>query len=145
MLTNNYLAHITYLFCSSNVGNHASKDVNGNYLGAFMYLYNRRAVIGTGTTAPKKTDYKLESEIEESKYKAAISSIDTINFDNEGASQTISITVTNLDAEPLHVSEIGVEGWYTSVSQKLLWAREVFDTPITISPGGVQAFSLKLF
>lgn len=145
MLTNNFLTHITYMFCSSNVGTHASRDTDGNYAGAFMYLYNRRARIGTGTTAPKKTDYKLESEIEESKYKAVVSSIDVIEFDNEGASQTISVVVTNVSTEPLQVSEIGIEGWGSSINNHLLWVRKVFDEPKIIEPGCVKTFVLRLF
>ena len=148
MLTNNYLAQITQMFCENVSDGKATKSTTGKYSNAWGSIQNKRAKIGTGTTPPKVTDYKMESEIDESKYQSSISNIKVTNFDNEGSTQCINVIVTNINGEPLTVSEIGLENWGGSVDSDnfhLLLAREVFDTPITIPPGGVQAFSLKLF
>ena len=148
MLTNNYLAQLTKMFCEDVNSEKATKSITGNYTSTWVSIQNKRAKIGTGTTPPKVTDYKIESEIDASKYQTSISNIKVTNFDNEGSTQCINVTVTNISGEPLTVSEIGLENWGGSVDSDdfhLLLAREVFDTPITIPPGGVQAFSLKLF
>ena len=146
MLTNNYLEQLTKMFCEDVSSEKATKSTTGKYTSTWRSIQNKRAKIGTGTTPPKVTDYKMESEIDASKYQASISNIKVTNFDNEGSTQCINVTVTNISGEPLTVSEIGLENWdMDGINYALLLAREVFDTPITIPPGGVQAFSLKLF
>ena len=148
MLTNNYLAQLTKMFCEDVSSEKATKSTTGKYTSTWSSMQNKGAKIGTGTTPPKVTDYKIENEIDASKYQTSISNIKVTNFDNEGSTQCINVTVTNISGEPLTVSEIGLENWGGSVDSEnfhLLLAREVFDTPITIPPGGVQAFSLKLF
>ena len=148
MLTNNYLAQLTKMFCEDVSSEKATKSTTGKYTSTWSSMQNKGAKIGTGTTPPKVTDYKIENEIDASKYQASISNIKVTNFDNEGSTQCINVTVTNISGEPLTVSEIGLENWGGSVDSEnfhLLIAREVFDTPITIPTGGVQAFSLKLF
>ena len=149
MLTNNYLAQLTRMFFEDVSSEKATKSITGNYTSTWQSLQNKGAKIGTGTTPPKVTDYKIENEIDASKYQISISNIKVTNFDNEGTTQCINVIVTNISGEPLTVSEIGLENWggsaYDDDQYHLLIAREVFDTPITIPPGGVQAFSLKLF
>ena len=149
MLTNNYLAQLTRMFCEDVSSEKATKSITGNYTSTWQSIHNKRAKIGTGTTPPKVTDYKMESEIDASKYQASMSNIQVTNFDNEGSTQCINVTVTNISGEPLTVSEIGLENWgggiYDSDQSHLLIAREVFDTPITIPPGKTKSFVLKLF
>ena len=146
MLTNNYLAQLTRMFCEDVSSEKATKSIRGQYTSTWQSMRNKIAKIGTGTTPPKVTDYKMESEIDASKYQASISNIKVTNFDNEGSTQCINVTVTNISGEPLTVSEIGLENWsdnYGNDQYHLLIAREVFDTPITISPGGGTGFQLK--
>ena len=143
MLTNNYLAQLTKMFCEDVNSEQATKSIRGNYTSTWQSIHNKKAKIGTGTTPPKVTDYKIESEIDESKYQTSISNIKVTNFDNEGSTQCINVTVTNISGEPLTVSEIGLENWGSNDQFHLLIAREVFDTPITISPGGGTGFQLK--
>ena len=143
MLTNNWRTEITYMFCGD-VSDRASKSTAGKYIGAFNRLHNKRIKIGTGTTPPKVTDYKLESEIDASKDQAPLSHINSTSNDEEASTQSINCTVTNVSDEPLTVSEIGLENWYADdTNYAFLLAREVFDTPITISPGGGTGFQLK--
>ena len=112
--------------------------------------YNRRFYIGTGATVPNQTDYKLEKAISEDKY---ISSMEIVCDTGDGSflkesGLYASGTVTNTSTEPLEVSEIGLAADTSNAKTediRYLLAREVFHTPITILPGGVQAFSLKLF
>ena len=148
MLTNNYLAQLTRMFCEDVSSEKATKSITGDYTSTWVSIQNKGVKIGTGTTPPKVTDYKIENEIDASKYQTSISNIKVTNFDNEGSTQCINVIVTNISGEPLTVSEIGLENWGGSVNNDLfhlLIAREVFDTPITIPPGGVQAFSLRIF
>ena len=147
MFTNNYLAQLTRMFCEDVSSEKATKSITGNYTSTWQSIQNKIAKIGTGTTPPKVTDYKMESEIDASKYQASMSNIKVTNFDNEGSTQCINVTVTNISGEPLTVSEIGLENWGGGINDNdqshLLIAREVFDTPITISPGGGTVFQLK--
>lgn len=145
MLTNNYLAQITKMFCENVNSEKATKSTTGNYTSSWSSVQNKGAKIGTGTTPPKVTDYKIENEIDASKYQTSISNINVTNFDNESSTQCINVIVTNISGEPLTVSEIGLENWGGNTGDQfhLLIAREVFDTPITISPGGSTGFQLK--
>ena len=145
MLTNNYLAQLTRMFCEDVSSEKATKSITGDYTSTWVSIQNKGVKIGTGTTPPKVTDYKMESEIDASKYQTSISNIKVTNFDNEGSTQCINVIVTNISGEPLTVSEIGLENWGSSNIDQyhLLIAREVFDTPITISPGGGTGFQLK--
>ena len=140
MLTNNYLAQLTRMFCEDVNSEKSIKSTSGNYTSTWQSIQNKGAKIGTGTTPPKVTDYKIENEIDASKYQTSISNIKVTNFDNEGITQCINVIVTNISGEPLTVSEIGLENWGGNASDQhhLLIAREVFDTPITISPWGYR-------
>ena len=69
MLTNNYLAQLTRMFCEDVSSEKATKSITGQYTSTWQSMQNKRAKIGTGTTPPKVTDYKMESEIDASKYQ----------------------------------------------------------------------------
>ncbi len=112
--------------------------------------YAKRFYIGTGNTPAKQSDYKMESLIDDAVY---LSNLEIVCASGDGSYESetglfVSGTVTNMSSSPLEVSEIGFSAANTNANAengRFLLAREVFDTPITISSGGVQAFSLKLF
>lgn len=115
-----------------------------------QFTYAKRFYIGTGNTPAKQSDYKMESLIDDAMY---LSNLEVVCASGDGSFESetvlsVSGTVTNMSNSPLEVSEIGFSAANTNANAengRFLLAREVFDTPITISPGGVQAFSLKLF
>lgn len=151
MLTNNWRAFIANkIFAVSS----ALKPINGTAIEGntqnYSLQYQRKICIGTGTTQASATDYKLENEIDSEKYHTNLDiSCATGSGSYEKLSGiNLSGTITNVSENPLEVTEIGMFGSQSNTSTNsntFLFAREVFDTPITISPGGVQAFSLKLF
>lgn len=115
-----------------------------------QFTYAKRFYIGTGNTPAKQSDYKMESLIDDAMY---LSNLEVVSVSGDGSFESetglsVSGTVTNMSSSPLEVSEIGFSAASNNTNEEIsrfLIAREVFDTPITISPGGVQAFSLKLF
>ena len=148
MLTNNWRMMLSKVFSKTQ----QFRTWDGNFSTSIpnSYGFNRRFYIGTGTTAPKQTDYKIETAISEDDY---ISSAEIVCDTGDGSflkesGLHVSGTITNTSTKPLEISEIGFSAATHNTNKedvRYLLAREVFDTPITISPGGVQAFSLKLF
>ena len=115
-----------------------------------QFTYAKRFYIGTGNTPAKQSDYKMESLIDDAMY---LSNLEVVCASGNGSFESetglyVSGTVTNMSSSPLEVSEIGFSAANKNTNaedSRFLLAREVFDTPITIPTGGVQAFSLKLF
>lgn len=149
MLTNNWKSMIgrTLITPTSKMKTWAGIE---NSPSSNQFTYAKRFYIGTGSTPAKQSDYKLESLIDDAMY---ISNLEVVCVSGDGSYESetglsVSGTVTNMSSSPLEVSEIGFSAASSNTNAenvRYLIAREVFDTPITISPSGVQAFSLKLF
>lgn len=100
------------------------------------YWQKAKFVIGTGSTAPKSTDYKLENEITEG-YDCGTLSKRHIQGKEKDCLNIYGM-ITNTGTVDLSFSEIGlyVNCSIESIGEKtFLIAREVYDTPITIAPG----------
>ena len=99
--------------------------------------------IGTGTTPPVPSDYKLESPITEN-YNCTPLAKRILNIDGKTVIEIYG-NITNTGSEAITVNEFG---WYcsyeTSETYRYLYAREVFNTPAVIKPGEVQAFSVRI-
>ena len=149
MLTNNWKSMIGKTLISS-VNKMKSWDGTETSLSSNQLTYSKRFYIGTGNTPAKQSDYKMESLIDDAMY---LSNLEVVCASGDGSFESetglyVSGTVTNMSNLPLKVSEIGFSAAKKNTNaenDRFLIAREVFDTPITISAGGVQAFSLKLF
>lgn len=116
-----------------------------NYL---SFKCSRLIKIGTGTTEAKQNDYKLESEIDSGKYTYNIS---LSGVTGDGSYDSISgfsvvATVTNVSEEELTINEVGLFGNSTTniSANKLMFLREVYDTPIIMEPGETKSFVLNL-
>lgn len=150
MLTNNFLSVLTTLFTNTDAYKTPARDTT-YYEGstsiiypANFYRHNASMCIGTGTTPAKRTDYKLESEISSENYTSTYNVVSTNSYDIENSSLTIQATFTNIGSEDLIVSEVGAFG--SSMSQySFMWARKVFDQPITIAVGETKSFVIDLF
>lgn len=147
MLTRNFVSLMTKECL--NIGSTPTNiDINGNNVNnTFAYLkqnnwdYNK-FVLGTGTTKPKPDDYKLESVIEEG-YKCS-TLIKRYETGSEKDMASIYGTILNTSDEPITFTEVGLIMY--GVSDKTigtLFAREVYDTPITIEPGDVAVVSVN--
>lgn len=113
--------------------------------------------IGSGSTSPTKSDYKLENWIPTSKVKFVSSRV-TQNknyLDYDEPPEFIfnySTTYKNVSSDPVTVSEIGLvvgaPNWSTASAVennkkvKFLLARNVLDNPITIQPGELYTFTM---
>lgn len=142
MLTNNWRAKLKFLLTETNG---EMLDENGSTLNYNNNFSTMKAKIGTGTTEEKATDYKLECEIS-SGYTAAININATNEYLTEGGILNVVVNVTNTSQEQLSFSELGLFGnGYSTQAGYGMFAREVFDTPITLAPGETKSFVLKLF
>ena len=149
MLTNNWKSIIGKTLTNSV---NRMKTWNGREIApsSDQLIYAKRFYIGTGNTPAKQSDYKMESLIDDAMY---LSNLEVVCASGGGSFESetglsVSGTVTNMSSSPLEVSEIGFSAATSNTNAenvRYLLAREVFDTSITIAPGGVQAFSLKLF
>lgn len=108
-------------------------------------ILNGYIVLGTGNTEPAENDYKLSGTV--------ISLTDqTTNIVargwNKDSSMEILYKVTGTPTSDATINEIGlVKNFYTSDSQSsadVLLAREVLDTPITITNGVAVELYFKL-
>lgn len=149
MLTNNWRSMIGKIIVSPQSKMKSWDGTERTSAGSTL-SYAKRFYIGTGNTPAKQSDYKIESLIDDAMY---LSNLEVVCASGDGSFESetglyVSGTVTNMSSSPLEVSEICFSAATSNTNAenvRYLLAREVFDTPITISPGGVQAFSLKLF
>lgn len=88
--------------------------------------------IGSGTTPPQPTDYKLEEQITTEGITSIVSDV--------GA--TRRITITNNSKSEITISEIGVCGYATTCY--ILTERTLLETPITISPNESGTIDYKI-
>lgn len=147
MLTNNWKSMIGKTLISSvnKMKSWAGLETNPT---SSQFTYSKRFYIGTGNTPAKQSDYKMESLIDDAMY---LSNLEVVCAHGDGSFESetglyVSGTVTNMSSSPLEVSEIGFSASGTNANEersRFLIAREVFDTPITISPGGGTGFQLK--
>ncbi len=116
------------------------------YKGIFIadYWAKSKFVLGTGTTAAKSTDYKVESEI--------TSGIDCSTLQKryiQGTDQdhiNISGVVTNSGTSAITFNEVGwyVKFYLQGTEHEAMLAREVLTEPITIEPGQSVAVNVRL-
>lgn len=148
-LGNNYAMKLdnipTYIYNKSGnyIGNtESSFGSSGNYPFAAQWSVSTFK-IGTGTTLPKSSDFKLENEIT-SGYDCGTLSKRYVQGEEKDYINIYG-NITNNSDSPITFSELG---WFvqagTSSVNTLLFAREVYDTPITIAPGESVAVNVNL-
>lgn len=91
-----------------------------------------KIAIGSGTTSPKKTDYKLENQIADA----------PASIDMTGGMATASITYKNTSSSDKTVTEVGL--LTHGMRQNWMLARELLENPVTIKAGEVKSFSITL-
>ena len=142
MLTNNWRAQIKRILTGNYGKTRAENGSSGGYYANFKVM---KVEIGTGTTPADTTDYKLESVIS-SGYTALVNPSITDNMDDIGGANVIANITNTSNSDSLTFSEIGLFGnEYSTQAEYYLFAREVFDTPVTLAPGETKSFVLKLF
>ena len=161
MLTNNFMSMLLNSNGLNIETNNKGVKMDGNTGGGSLnFGSNYNAVfgnelfpyalitVGSGTTPPKITDYDMENEIVEGVDCSALTKRKLVI--NNKTCIEIAGMITNIGETPITVNEVGLTlRDYSSRAKdynkayRYLLAREVFDTPITISPGGGTVFQLK--
>lgn len=168
MFTDNYIAFRRMAFFGGSTTYYvtdytgATKSVNWTYSGnsdfgnamhvgrSFSNLASKYngVYFGSGITAPKRSDYCLESPIETGLALTSGSIVIGYNGDGIGeASATFSANNTS-DAD-ITISEIGyfgklANGTASSNECLVLYERTVLDEPITIAPGVTKLITYKI-
>lgn len=101
--------------------------------------FKRGIVFGSGTTPPKKTDYKIENHIATG-----------LTYSNNNTSTTNNIaswvqTVQNTSDEPITITEVGLF-CYPNLGNFVcvLVTRTVLDTPVVLQPNDVKTFTITI-
>lgn len=109
--------------------------------------FNQAVFFGTGSTAPTIDDYRLAGDTVTG-YTSSHTYKDEYAEDGTFAKRTATYTITNNNAEPVTIGEIGIficAVWTTGYSSNkyiyttypYLLERTVLESPITIPAGGV--------
>lgn len=118
-------------------------DLSNGVRPSLFYIHNGGATrtlrIGTGTTEPTVSDYKLEQMID---LDAKSASLTTYRTYDSGYEIITAVFLNETDADWI-ITEVG-EFVSISTSEAILLAREVFD-PVTVKPGQTFSVSMKLF
>ena len=99
--------------------------------------------LGKGTTKPTENDYTLEDPISVSDLPITIGHVDMQTAIDKF--MIVSITVENVTAENITVSEMGLfAAAHYSGNTVLMIAREVLDSPVIIEPGVARTFTMTI-
>lgn len=90
---------------------------------------------GSGTAAPKITDYKLESWISEGLTY-------TNNSCEKGTIMILTQTVTNSSSDPITISEIVTA--FTNTYASACITRSVLQNPVTLQPNDIKTFTVTI-
>lgn len=148
MLTNNWNSILYKILTGNNApdGSAVRKDGKKTYVND---IYYKKIVIGSGNTPPKRSDTKLEAEISGDLYNSLVSNNISTDYSKANSYCQVVASVTNASDENIIINEIGLMGTdsFTNFNDEelYLYAREVFDSPITLAPGETKSFVLKLF
>ena len=136
MTNNNYTA-LTASFQSIDPIKGSYYDHSGS--NGFSFGYYKGIILGTGTTPPAYSDFRMEN------YNTGLTySNETASWSAPNVILTESAT-NNTDAD-ITVSEIGVFGTDSNSNQyynKVLYTRNVIE-PVTIKPGETKTFTVKI-
>lgn len=139
-----FLATTTYK------GKYYSQTFNNNWTYGFRSRYPTFMILGSGTTAPSKTDYHLENFIGTDVLKCTDNTYSkNDNFGNEtDEAMVCSWDFQNISENPVEVNEIGLVSVGINDAgtnyPKCLIFREVLENTVTILPNEKYTFSVQV-
>ena len=139
MITNSlreYLAYVAFRRMPYG-GQITVTNINGTQLDDYRNWYindnsKYKIALGSGTTPPKKTDYRLGNQITDAPAR----------LDMTEGMATASITYKNTTNSDIVATEIGLLD--DNEHGHWLLARELFEKPVTIKAGETKSFSITL-
>lgn len=91
--------------------------------------------LGSGSTAPAESDYALETPLSGINMLSVVNEKPTWDTQTGTVSNTVKLTVQNVNATAVTVREWGIEFRYTGYNlEHCLLYRAVLDSPVTIQP-----------
>ena len=118
-------------------------DENNTQVPYGQYQGNLRAIVlGSGSTPATIEDYKMENYITPAQLTR---SNESISLPDGTFKVVITLTVTNNNAEPITVSEVGtyMQG-YTTGYPAILLTRTVLDNPVVLNQGDSKTFTVEV-
>lgn len=116
----------------------------------YSYTENREGVViytGGGNTLPTESDYKLENPYTDVQMISLTGSTYNSTLYTVELYKTYTATLENKASVNRTISEVGLLIGLPSTSNdkvKLLMAREILDTPITLEPGATKTFTFRI-
>lgn len=98
-------------------------------------------VIGSGSTPPTTNDYCMENQI--TTVTGTVGLTKSIGDNQDYASITALLTITNTGSEDITINEIGLQ-IKTTGNWTYLVERTVLDAPVTIASGGVGQITYSI-
>lgn len=100
--------------------------------------FRRGIAFGSGTTPPKKTDYKLNNHITTG-----------LTYNNNSTSSNNNVlswvqTVQNTSTEQITITEVGLFSNYGQDYSCMLLTRTVLDNPVVLQPNEVKTFTITI-
>lgn len=100
----------------------------GEGWGFFGAGYESRIYIGSGTTTPSKSDYKIEQEV--------------ANFIAKKSNNLFYGTYKNSGSSDVTITEVALM-WTTDNNYQVCMVREVLETPVVVKAGETQVFTVS--
>lgn len=94
----------------------------------FTASYESRIYIGSGTTTPSKSDYKIEQEV--------------ANFIATKSGNLFYGTYKNSGSSDVTITEVALL-WTSSDHFQICMVREVLETPVVVKAGETQVFTVS--
>lgn len=130
----------TLFLVFNNYNGYINRSYSANYEGVLIYT-------GSGTTEPTAEDYTLESPYSDVQMISCTGSGAETTAGTVPPYKTYTTTLENKSEENRTISEVGLLiGFSSSTSSKvkLLMAREVLSSPVTLEPGDTVTFTFRI-
>lgn len=130
MITDNFITYMGAQGLAPLEGKTAAYKNNSGYeqQDFFTANYESRIYIGSGTTTPSKSDYKIEQEV--------------ANFIATKSGNLFYGTYKNSGSSDVTITEVALL-WETRSHWSICMVREVLETPVVVKAGETQVFTVS--
>lgn len=130
MITNNFIEYMgAQGLAPAELNDARYINVTGTVVyNSFTAGYESRIYIGSGTTTPSKSDYKIEQEVS--------------NFRATKSNNLFYGTYKNSGSSDVTITEVALL-WTSREHSPICMVREVLETPVVVKAGETQVFTVS--